>query len=380
MKLLSSLMVARAPIYGFAAMGMVWGSYSGLIPDTMAMLGVKDATFGALLMATPVAAMLAMFMAPRYAPYLGPRLLPISIFLLAICYMLPGWIGWPFLFAVAMMTVGASNGLLDVAMNARVSALEQERDLHLMNMAHASYSFAYAATAVTTGFLREAGLAPGQIMTMAGLAILLGLPLAWEGDRSTNGFVRNAPRAGRISRLTIWGGLIVMISFIAENAAEAWSAVHIERTLGGSKQFGSMGPAILALTMGVGRCIGQAVVARVEQRRLLFWGTVVGAFGTALLGLAPNTMFAYLGLVIAGLGGSVLVPTALALIGRLSPPVRRAEIMARATTVGYFGFFVGPPTLGILSQFVGLSQAFVAIAALMLVILLLVPRLSAEEV
>ena len=45
-------------------------------------------------------------------------------------------------------------------MNARVAAMETSRGLHLMNLAHAAYSFGYAGGAVLTGVLRGAGWGP----------------------------------------------------------------------------------------------------------------------------------------------------------------------------------------------------------------------------
>ena len=47
-----------------------------------------------------------------------------------------------------------------------------------------------------------------------------------------------------------------------------------------------------------------------------------------------------------GIGASVLAPTAFSLVGQLSAPEARARAVARATLLGYFGYFFGPPLLG----------------------------------
>ena len=53
--------------------------------------------------------------------------------------------------------------------------------------------------------------------------------------------------------------------------------------------------------------------------------------------------------------------------------------MARATLLGYFGYFVGPPMLGIIAGSLGLRAAF-AIAALMLVgVLILAPLMARAQ-
>ena len=94
-----------------------------------------------------------------------------------------------------------------------------------------------------------------------------------------------------------------------------------------------------------------------------------------LLGLAPTPLVAYLGLIVTGLGSAVIAPTAFAAVGRLAVPELRAQVIARATALGYFGYFFGPPALGFMSQLLGLRAALVAMAGVVLLILALFPRL-----
>ena len=169
----------------------------------------------------------------------------------------------------------------------------------------------------------------------------------------------------------------LLIAFMAENAAENWSALHIERTLGGSVKEGSFGPAIMALTAGLGRTLGQVVVARIDEARLMRGGVLVAAAGLVLTALAPSPLAVHLGLVVTGLGASVIAPTAFSVVGRLSDPGRRALMIARATTLGYLGYFFGPPALGLVAELFGLRAAFLGIAGVVLVVLWLFPRLLA---
>ena len=265
MPIARQIRLARAPLAAFAAMGMVWGAFAALVPDIKAMLGASDAQYGVLLLATPLAAVAAMLAAPKIAPRLGAHVLPVSMLALAVAFLFPGWMQLPVFFAGAMVAVGASNGFLDVTMNARVSALELSHRLHLMNLNHAAYSFGYAASAVATGLARAGGLGPGQILTAVALTVAVSALLTFERGPDINGFERSTGFVGRLGALPVWGGIIVLIAFMAENAAENWSALHIERTLGGSVKEGSFGPAIMALTAGLGRTLGQVVVARIDD-------------------------------------------------------------------------------------------------------------------
>ena len=80
---------------------------------------------------------------------------------------------------------------------------------------------------------------------------------------------------------------------------------------------------------------------------------------------------AYAGFIIMGIGSSVIAPTAFSLVGRLADPQARARAVARATLLGYFGYFFGPPTLGLIAGSFGLRMAFVFAAVMLLAVLAL---------
>lgn len=366
------LTVARAPIAAFAAMGVLWGAYAALLPDVKAQLGVDEARLGLLMLASPVAAVLAMLVAPAVGAALGRAALPLATLAMALAFTQPGQVQAVWLFPLVMLVVGAATGLTDVLMNARTAALETDRALHLMNLCHAAYSFGYAGGALATGFMRDAGLPPGRIMLMAvAMAGLLAL-VTIERDGAIGGLARPRGAAGRLGLVPVIGGAVVLISFLTENAAEYWSALHIEQTLGGSPAEGAMGPAVMALTMGMARIAGQGLLMRLNPFRLLSAGSVVAAGGVAVAALAVNPAMAYAGFVVMGVGASVIAPTAFSLVGRLAAPEARGRAIARATLYGYFGYFVGPPALGALAGSMGLRAAFITAA----LILLLVPLFS----
>lgn len=375
MAMARAAVAARGPLAAFAAMGLMWGSFAAALPDLKAMLGVNEATLGLLLLATPLAAVAAMLAAPAYGAALGRAALPLSALAMVLAFALPGQAPVPVLFALAMVACGAATGLTDVLMNARVAALENARGIHLMTLCHAAYSFGYAAGALTVGALRSAEWGPGWVMgTMAAAGVVLALAVA-ESDGRIEGLAR-PPRGGPgLGLVPVLGGAIVLIAFLTEHAAEAWSALHIEQTLGGSPAQGAMGPAALALTMGVARLVGQGFADRVDPLRLMAAGAVISAMGALVAALAVSPVMAQAGFVIMGIGSSVIAPTAFSLVGRHAPAEARARAVARATLIGYFGYFFGPPMLGFVAGAFGLRFAFVLAAGLLLVVLLLAPAL-----
>ncbi|AWB49713.1 MFS transporter [Gemmobacter aquarius] len=381
MSFFRTLATARAPLAAFAAMGVLWGTFAAVLPDLKDQVGVDETRLGLILLPTPLAAVVAMLAAPMIGAWLGRVAVPVASLLMAAAFILPGHVTVAWVFPLAMMCCGAATGLTDVLMNARVAALENERGLHLMNLCHAAYSFGYAGGAVLTGVMRGAEWPPGWVMGTC--AVLAGgfAFMAFERDGTIHGLRRpkEGGGAGRLGLVPVIGGGIVLIAFLTENAAESWSALHIEKTLGGSPEQGAMGPAALALTMGLSRLAGQGLVTRLNPFRVLVGGAVIAGIGALGAALAVTPAMAYAGFIVMGIGASVIAPTAFSLVGRLATRQARARAVARATLYGYFGYFVGPPALGFIAGAFGLRFAFVFAAVMLLAVLVLAPLMARQK-
>ena len=366
MTALATLRIARPAVAAFAAMGVLWGSFAADLPDIKTMLGIDESHLGALMFMTPIAAVCAMLVAPRVGVAFGRRAMLMSCLLMCAAFFLPGQITHLMLFPLAMMACGAGTGLTDVLMNARVATIETQSGRPLMNLCHAAYSFGYAGGAIATGALRSAGWSPAWVLgSMALLAGLIALA-SYEEDGRIEGLARPKDKAAaQLGLLPLIGGAMVLIAFLTENAAENWSALHIEQNLGGSPSDGAMGPALMAITMGVARLFGQGLASRIPAVWLLTGGAVVSATGAMGAALALTPAMAYAGFIVMGIGSSVIAPTVFSLVGQRSDPAARARAVARATLIGYFGYFFGPPAIGFVAGHFGLRFAFVCAAVML---------------
>lgn len=379
MPFLALLAIARPAIAAFAAMGILWGGFAAVLPDLKTMLAVDEAQLGLLMFLTPMAAVTAMLVAPMAGQAFGRMALPVAAALMCAGFFLPGHATALWMFPIFMMACGFGTGLTDVLMNARVAAMESQRGLHLMNLCHAAYSFGYAGGSVVTGAMRAAGWPPSWVLgSMALMAAALSL-LTLEKDGRIDGLARPKKGTARgLGLVPVIGGGMVFIAFLTENAAENWSALHIEQTLGGSPAHGAMGPAALALTMGMARLVGQGIAGRINPVRLLLSGAAIAAVGALVVAAALAPTMAYAGFVVMGIGASVIAPTAFSLVGSRAAPEARARAVARATLLGYFGYFIGPPGFGYIAGNLGLRFAFVCAALCLLMIPVLV-RLMARR-
>jgi len=379
---LALVAASRGPMAAFVAMGIVWGGFMACLPDLKAGLGASDGRMGVILIFGSMAAIAQMLVSPWLAGPLGRAALPLGTAAMALAVALPGQAGGAVAFAGAMLAMGAASGATDVWMNARLATIEAGRRMALMNLNHALYSFAYGGAALAAGAARAAGLGPGPILG-AGALVVLGLALATiERDGRIEGMGRGAAGegpAGGVGVVPWLAGGLVLVAFLSENAAEAWSALYVERDLGAPPGAGAAGPALLGLSMGFGRLAGQALALRIPDQRLMRGGLVLAALGAGLVALAPSAGAALAGFAVLGLGVSVVAPTALSVAGRLADPARRGRAVARATVIGYLGFFLGPPGMGLVAELVGLRASYALVGLALLAALALRARLGRHD-
>lgn len=373
MSMAEAARIAKGPNAALAAVGVFWGGFSAYVPDIKAGIGAPDAAFGLAMMMSAVGGIAAMALAPRIMARLGARGLWVAALCLALAFAYPivprGVVG----FGIAMALVGASVSLLDIGANMYLSTLEARHNRHLMNFAHAMFSFAFAASALVSSLLRSAGHAATVTFP---LLFAITLILAFTTRRNRDWQPEAAAPEGSDQR-TPWGPIgmtaaILFVSFVSENTAETWSALHIERTLGGAAGHGGFGPVALGLTMGVGRLAGQAAALRLGEAGLVLWSAVVGVVGGIVIALAPVPLVAIIGVGLLGLGVAVIVPSANSILGKLVRPDQRGHAISRAWMIGFTGFFIGPSAMGMISQAVGLRVAFLTVAVLLATIIPLI--------
>ena len=364
MQVFHALYLSRRPAVAFVIVGLFWGCFAAYVPQIKERLDVSDATFGLLLLCNALGLVSSMVLAPRLDRLLGARGMQIGSIALTISFLLPGFASDALSFGLAMVIVGAASGFTDVLMNARVSELEQLHSKPLMNANHGMFSVGYAVAAILSGVAREAQIAPGPAFATFAAAILILSIFLYMPPRYA------ASAAGTGGRYPIKPivlcGLIVLVAFMTEATVETWSALHIERSLQGRAAEGAMGPAMLGLTMAIGRFFGQAVSQIFSETKVIILATCVAAAGGTLAALALTPFWAAIGFGILGLGISVVGPLGLALVGKKVPDHLRTEAISRVAVLGFAGFFLAPSLMGLLSDFFGLRIAFLAAAGLSL--------------
>ncbi|MEP3786906.1 MFS transporter [Ascidiaceihabitans sp.] len=382
MSILQDISRTRAPLASFLVIGLAWASFSAQAPVLKSEIEASDSVYGMVMLLASVGALLAMWLAPLAHKWVGAYSLMVGSFLVGTGFIFVGMSSQIVFFGLALGVMAAGAGIVDVLANAEIAEVEADTGAALMNLNHGLYSFSYAGAALATGWMREAGWATLSIFIVFGvgivcLCLVMRIPKRHGLETGIDALPARVPLG-----FVLTAGAVVLVAFLAEASSEGWSALHIERTLQGGAAQGAMGPAILGLTMGIGRLGWHFINYTGRDIHAMIIALLISAFGMFLAGIAPNLAVAYLGFGLGGLGVSVVAPLALGLLGRSVRGEVRLTAISRASAIGYGAFFLGPPLMGFVAEGFGLRTAFVVVAALLaLVGVVLVPlygRLAQE--
>jgi predicted MFS family arabinose efflux permease len=353
----------------FAVNGAMIGTWVAHIPWLQDHLGVSKATLGLCLLCMAAGAVVAM---PLTGLILDRR--PTASVTrwsaLAFCLMLPLPLlaTSPLMLAPILFVFGAANGAMDVAMNAHGVAVQEKLGRPVMSSFHGGWSVGGFVAAGLVAATAAAGLDPRVESLIVGVCLWL-LSL-WITRRL--GTMSSHSSAGHGFALPtrpvlLIGGLCFLV-MLAEGAIGDWSGIYLKHDTGAGTAAAAMAFTGFSLGMAVARLGGDWVNTRIGAGRLLRSGTAIVAISLGALLLIGHTAPAVIGFVLCGLGIANAVPLLFSAAGRINPP---GPSLAAAFTLGYTGFIVGPPVIGVLSDRAGLPQtlallvlALVAVSAL----------------
>jgi MFS family permease len=151
--------------------------------------------------------------------------------------------------------------------------------------------------------------------------MVLAMIVSWPGllrTRTAEGEPHFALPRGVV--LVIAG--LAAITFLAEGALLDWSALLITGNGLVSVEQGGLGFMLFSIAMTAMRFTGDALVARVGDRAIMIWGSLVAIAGFIVLLIAPNVTVAMAAFILIGLGAANVVPVLFRLAGsqKVMPP------------------------------------------------------------
>lgn len=280
--------------------------------------------------------------------------------------MAPTWL----VFSGLLFCFGFALGGMDVSMNAHAVAVELKFKRQIMSTFHGMFSMGGMAGAGLSCWMCSIGMtAMDHFFRFAIVALPLMVVFCWHLKDGPNEHMDKPMFVIPNSRIAVFG-LIAFCTFIGEGSIADWSAVYLNTVLGASAALSAGGFTVFCLTMTIFRFAGDWLVERLGPRVILIGGgtlSTVGMLGALLTSSPPIALLCY---SIVGVGFSCLVPVVFSAAGREGEGSASTAI-AGVATLGYFGFLVAPPMIGLLADVVSLRTALLFPVLLSLCIVVL---------
>ena len=277
--------------------------------------------------------------------------------------------------------MGIVTGMLDVAMNAQAVMVERLYKKPIMTSFHAFFSIGMALGAWNGALFTELHIDLFRHFIMVASLSVFGT--LWIGRN----LIHDKPDATahtdgplfRLPNAALMGiGIIAFCCMLGEGAMSDWSVNYMENVVKSSKTLAPIALSAFATAMTVGRIFGDAVRARLGDKKLIVWGGVLATTGLLLTLTVPDAYTAIAGFFLVGLGLSTIVPIAYSIAGN-TKSLPSGVGLAMVTTVGYSGFLFGPPIIGFLADWSSLRFSLVVVVILFVTMTLLGLRHRSAE-
>jgi len=331
------------------------------VPAIQEHLDLDPGELGIALFGAPAGLLVAQPLAGALAVRHGSRPLVAAAPLYVIAVVLPALAGSLATLLLAVVVVGAANGVLDIAMNTQGVEVERLAGRRLFSSLHAAFSFGALAGAASAAAVAGAGVDPLPhlacvAVVSAGVAVDLARGLVRDDGRP------GEPHFARPSRRLAALGAIAFCALLAEGSVYDWSGVYLSAAAEAAAGTAPLGLAAFSLTMGFGRLLGDSVAERAGAAGVIRGGASVAALGLGVALALPEPAAAVAGFALMGVGLSVVFPLTLRAAGVHGAAA--GPDLAAVSTVGYVGFLAGPPLIGVLADASSLRGALALVCAL----------------
>jgi len=350
----------------FALNGLVVGSWAPRMPTFAEQIGANEGQLGLALLGGSIGMIAAASLTGRWCARSGARLV-MFVAALATVIALPvmATVGSPLQLGTALVLLGATVGMLDVAMNVAAVTVVRRTERPLMPVFHAGFSFGALAGSMGAAFAAGHGFGLlGHFLAVSGLVLVVNLAVIRFVPREERATASDAhlPTDRRmLRRPVLWLlGAIALCSAIVEGASGDWSALFAVRERGMDEAAAAVTFSVFCVAMGVVRLLGEQAERRWSAERLLVAGALAAAAGLLLTAIVPGAAVAYVGFALAGGGLAFAFPIALNLagaVGRRGDGTGGEHEIGFVTTIAYSGFLIGPPMIGGVAHLTNLEVA-----------------------
>jgi fucose permease len=355
------------------------------LPATRDRLDLSTAVVGVTLLMSGIGSLVAMPFVGRLAARWSSRpVIVVVASVCALCLVLLSVTPNAVTTGVVLFVLGMTYGSWDVAMNIHGSYVDRSAGRDYMPRYHAMWSVGAAVGALIGALAASLGLGLTTHFVIAaaigcGLSILVVLrwfvddrePAVAHVEIVEDDGTTSLAKPRLLSRRLVLLGVITLCACLLEGSAADWIALYLTDERSATAAVAALGYGMWATAMAASRFSGTALIERFGRARAIRLAGAVVLTGVVATLAAPGVYGALIGVLLWGAGVALVFPAAMSAGGET--PGRAADGIAAVSTIGYGGFLLGPPLIGLLGEQIGLGNALWILPVLGLGIVLLAP-------
>ena len=361
----------------FITNGLAVGAFVARIPDIKVALDISNSTLSLCLLASSLGVFAALPMAGKLCGKYGSS--PIAFY--GSLAMVVAWTLQSFAFfsvwafAATAFLAGYTLATQDVAMNSHAVTLEHQSSLRLMSVFHGMFSLGGLSGGIIGGLCSQIGISYSvqTLIVCAGITVAaVAVKKLWLPGTVDIHEVEAGTKMHRPAIIWLFG-IFGLCSTIGEGAVGDWGGVLTRESYGASPFASAIPYIVFSATMIIGRFSGDFLATKFGAARVLASGGLIASIGMTTGLLMNSTAGAIFGWFWMGTGLSVAIPLLFSAVGsmankRFAGQMAPAQAVAMVSGISYFGFIVGPPFIGFISDATTLRTALFIPAVLALAI------------
>ena len=362
----------RAILSGyFFFTGICFASWASRIPDIKFSLGLSDAQFGGMLLFLPLGSFIGIPISGSLTTRHGSnKMLKMASILYPLALVNIGWAAGTFVghLAIALFVFGMIGNLFNVSVNTQAVELAKLFDKSIISSFHGFWSLAGFVGGLIGSYFIAASMSPMMqflvILAMGYLFLFLTQQHLLHSESNKQSIKKMWTKP---TPLMFQFGLIALSNMVCEGMMFDWSGVFYQSVVKVSESQRTIGYISFMACMTTGRMFADALINYWGPRKQLMLSGLLVTLGLVTAIIYPSIITSTIGFMLVGFGVSSVIPTIYGSVGKSAEPGQASIALASVSSIGFFGFLIGPPIVGFLSGALGLRWAFLAISILGLV-------------
>ena len=350
----------------FFLLGLCFASWASRIPSVQQKMGISEAELGGVLLAIPLGQLLSLPLAGWLVAKEGSRKVVLwGVVLYAVALVGLGWASSLYQLLPCLVLFGIGGNLTNISVNTQAVGVERlYNQKPIMASFHGLWSLAGFVAAAVGSFMIGHAVTPGVHFVFIALFILVGLAVsAGSTVREDSGVDPNQSIFVKPDKELLGLGAIAFCALICEGAMFDWSGVYFKKVIQADKDWVGAGYTAFMSTMAAGRFGADWLAHRLGPKRVIQLSGLLTATGLSIAVALPTLPTALLGFLLVGFGTSAVVPLVYSAAGK-STHMSAGMALAAVSTIGFFGFLLGPPVIGFVAGATSLRVSFALIAVM----------------